>query len=293
MNAVANTKYYTRTQCYFWVVRTWYRHWPFRRGRYLPMRLECHAKPFVPVVATLERHVRLMLDPDCSMERTMLEYGSWELDVWAMMERHLKPGGVFVDVGAHIGYHSLKAAKVVGQSGRVVAVEPNPETLRKLRENIECNRAKNITVAPWACAELESITEFYVSPRANTGKASLSKVNASTSGPSVGSYPVRTRTLDDILTEAGISWVDVLKIDVEGAELLALRGARDTIMRHHPAVFIELVDSQLDAMGSSAAEVVSLFGEMGYAMLAKTGHDAAFGPATGVINEGAGGVGLL
>jgi hypothetical protein len=81
------------------------------------------------------------------------------------------------------------------------------------------------------------------------------------------------RTLDDIIRDTGVSRVDVVKIDVEGAEMLVLKGAVNTLARYHPMVIVELLDAQLRAMGSSEAEVRAFLQAHGYALRGVPGGD--------------------
>ena len=255
----------TRTKAFFAMQRAWAAHWPLEHGILLPAVLEPPFEPFVPVWVQVEPHIKMLLDPNDLLSRRILETGVWEPDSWRAMREHLHPGDTFVDVGAHIGYYSLKAATVVGPGGHVIAVEPNPETVRKLQGNISASGASGvIAVAPVACSDAEATLELFAAPESNTGETSLSRANASQTGAVVTTYRVRARPLDDIIRETGVSRADVLKIDVEGAEYLVLKGAEQTLTRYHPVVIVELVESQLQAMGTSTAAVTALLRSHGY-----------------------------
>jgi tRNA G37 N-methylase Trm5 len=113
-------------------------------------------------------HVTMLLDPYDLVPRVILQTGSWEPDSWRVVAKHLHPGGTFVDVGAHIGYYSLEAAPLVGPGGRVIAVEPNPETVRRLRDNIGASGATNVvSVQPVACSDVEATLDLFAAPRAS------------------------------------------------------------------------------------------------------------------------------
>jgi len=142
-------------------------------------------------------------------------------------------------------------------------VEPNPETLVHLRENIALSRA-NVTVAPFACSDQETTLELYGSAGENTGMSSLAKSNAESEGPLGHKFKVRARPLDDLVREAGLTRLDALKIDVEGAELQVLRGAKETLSRFSPLLVIEVVDSQLRQIGTSEAELRAHLTALGY-----------------------------
>jgi FkbM family methyltransferase len=206
----------------------------------------------------------MLLDPNDVVSRTILSTGRWEPAVVQAIRRHLAPGGTLVDVGAHIGYHSLKAAAAVGPAGHVIAIEPNPGTVRLLRDNIRASSATAIRVEPVACSNAEGTLELFAAAEANIGESSLARHTASGAGKIAGVYRVPARTLDAIVKEAAVSRVDVIKIDVEGAEMLVLQGARETLARYRPALILELIDSELQAMGTSSAAIREYLRAAGY-----------------------------
>ena len=265
-----------KTTFYFTLRREWAAHWPWDRGRLLPVALSPWLGPFVPVWTHVEPHVTMRLDPADLVSEIILERGSWEPESWHAVAQHLAPGATFVDVGAHIGYYSLMAAPIVGPAGRVIAIEPNPQTLPKLRDNLRASGANVVSVEPFACSNAEATLELFAAPGFNTGESSLSRANASQDGPAVAAYRVRARPLDDILAEARVSRVDAIKIDVEGAEMSVLQGARATLDRYHPMILVELIDRQLQAMGASSAAVRSFLQARGYAATHEFGANVEF-----------------
>jgi Methyltransferase FkbM domain len=171
-----------------------------------------------PVRIEVDPGVSLLLDPAENVARTILisRQGNWEPEAWAAISSGLEEGAVFVDVGAHLGYDSLKAARLVGEKGRVIAFEPSPNTLMLLRSNIEASEARNIIVQPVASTDSEQTLTLFDST-------------------------LRGRPIDDVVSELGLTRVDVLKADVEGAELMVLRGAAQTLRRFHPKLILEVV----------------------------------------------------
>jgi len=254
-----------RTKAYFALERGWRVHWPLDRGKLLPRRVRPVFQPLVPVWMEVEPGVNMLLDPEDYISRYILSTGQWEAESWAICKQHLPVGGTFVDVGAHIGIYSLKAARVVGSKGHVIAVEPNPDTVRQLRDNIQASGANVIAVQPVACSDSEGELDLFAAPRPSGGETSLSRVNAQQSGGVVSTvYHVRARPLDAIIQESGVSRVDVMKIDVEGAELLVLRGARQALARYGPTLIVEVEDKKLRPMGASAAELKEFLRSQGY-----------------------------
>jgi FkbM family methyltransferase len=252
-----------RTRGFFAFFRAWHAHWPLAAGQKLPERLLPAFRPFVPIWVEVAPGVTMWLDPHDVVTGYILAYGNWEPWTTRELMRHTPPGGTFV--GAHVGWYSLNAARAVGPKGRVIAVEPDHGTLPKLRENIRASRAGAVVmVAPVACADSESTLTFYSADPRNTGESSLSADNASQDGAIAASYPVRARRLDDILREAGVGRVHAIKIDVEGAEFLVLKGAVETLDRYRPVVAVEIVDRQLKSMGSSESELRAFMHAHGY-----------------------------
>jgi FkbM family methyltransferase len=211
----------------------------------------------------VEPGIKMQLDPYDLVSATILQTGKWEPESVRAVADHLPKNGTFVDVGAHIGYYSLKAAGMVRPNGHVLAIEPNPQTLPKLRGNIQASDASSVSVWPVACAGSESTLQFYAAPRSNTGESSLSKENASQDGPPTATS-VRARPLDAIVKEAKLDRVDVIKIDVEGAEFEVLKGSAQTLADFHPVLIVELVPSQLKSMGTSVDAVTQFLTSRGY-----------------------------
>jgi FkbM family methyltransferase len=249
------------------------------RGAFIPQRLYLKAASIwhrvtgrnwpgldKPTRVEVERGVNLLLDPGDMIGREILTAGVWELEVWQSISDGLSAGAVFLDVGAHIGYYSLKASVRVGEGGKVISFEPNPRTLEQLRANIVASHAANVIVEPIAGTDSEQMLTLYDSTsEGNSGASSLALTNADELRRGVlPSYAVRGRPIDQVVSELSLQRVDVIKVDVEGAEYLVLRGLRETLRRFHPKVVIEVVPFQLAAMNATAEDLVSLMKELGY-----------------------------
>jgi FkbM family methyltransferase len=246
----------------------WRDNWPFSRARFFPLRFAPvldRMGIIAPVRVHVEPGINLLLDPLDIVGRTLLAKGRWEPGTWGMIRSRLRPGHTFIDVGAHIGYYSLKAAQETGHGGRVVAVEPNPDTARQLRDNILHSGASGIAVEEVACADRESTIQLFASHRGNTGRSSLSAANAAMHSDAKPTMcTVRARPLDDIVAELRLPRVDVIKCDVEGAEVLVLKGAKETLARFRPTLVLEVLDYQLRQMNTSEAELAGLLSRAGY-----------------------------
>ena len=200
------------------------------------------------------------LDPRDLVTQSILSSGIWEPESTRVVEA-LQEGGVFIDVGAHVGYYTLDASKRVGKSGKVVAVEPNPPTADRLRRNVSLNNASNVSVQQVACTDTETKLHFFQAGFENTGSSSLSKNNARSNQE----IEVRGARLDAIVKELDLRRIDLVKIDVEGAELQVLRGMTESLAKYRPKVIIELVEGNLKNLGASVKEVREFFRQNGYA----------------------------
>lgn len=145
-----------------------------------------------------------------------------EDDVHRAILEPLRPGDVFVDVGANIGYYSILASRAVGPRGRVIAVEPVPSTFHQLQANIRTNRCENIT--PLDCSVWSTAGVLTLEVTENSyGEAHVVQPDGLT--PVIG--PVPARTLDEICRP--LPHIRLIKLDIEDSELEALTGAPETL----------------------------------------------------------------
>lgn len=153
------------------------------------------------------------------VQRAVFHFGVYEPNLTEWIAGSLAPGDVFVDVGANVGYFSLLAASAVGTTVNVVALEPAPSTFRALQDNLARNGATNVRAVNAAAYDKEDTLPIFTVPsEENAGGATLVRAI----GPREAD--VVARPLADILTAAEIARARIIKIDVEGAEVAAVRG---------------------------------------------------------------------
>ena len=175
----------------------------------------------------------------------------------AVLRRHLRPGMTFVDVGVNKGDYSLLAARLLGDRGRVLAVEPEPENCAWFRHSVALNGYRSIDLLEAALSDSDGEATLHLGR--HSGWHTLV---AGVRGRDRGTITVPTRTLDGVLAERGIETVDVMKIDVEGAELQVLRGARGALSGDRP--LLVLVDIHPPIV--DAREVCALLSEHGLSL---------------------------
>lgn len=200
------------------------------------------------------------VDPeDTFISRPIIDTGTYEPHVTAPLAAALTEGATFMDVGANIGWHTMHAARAVGPAGRVIAFEPDPRNIDLLLRSAWANRFDNVIGLAVALSDA-------------VGSAVMQRLGGSDAAMfgadelvGIGDQRVTCVPLDSFG-----SWVDrldVLKIDVEGADLLALRGAERLVTTHRPVIFFELCPDGLARFpGSSAAALGEWLDGHGYAI---------------------------
>jgi FkbM family methyltransferase len=175
----------------------------------------------------------------------------------SLVERHLSPGDVFIDCGANVGMFTVAGASKVEREGLVVSFEPVPETRAALERNITVNVFNNVIVLPHALSDVRTQRTFFVAAN-GAGLSSFA--------PAVLGIPITVQTLrpDDVLPLLGSRKVSVLKMDIEGAEVAALRGAKRLLSEHQPVLLVEVEDRHLRRQHSSAEELYELLESLGY-----------------------------
>jgi FkbM family methyltransferase len=208
--------------------------------------------------------------------------GTSELPVQNALAEVLSSGQVFYDVGANVGFFSLIAAKLVGDSGKVFAFEPLSENAEAMRRNARLNGMSNVTVVEAAVGSASGSGELHVTDW--DGGSTLIK-SALPHGNSECSRAVKVITLDDFVRENHVPLPSVIKIDVEGLEAEVLHGALETILVSRPTLIYEVDDadevglqkrwSELDeyvrGLGFNVEHLQSSYPEMAW----KVGHSLA------------------
>lgn len=169
----------------------------------------------------------------------------------AALDRFLGVGDVMIDVGANIGLFSLRGAHLVGPSGLVLAVEPGAVSLARLGVNMALNRLSQLRLVPAALSDRQGEMALYHIPLGDDPQAfSLLAGEAM-----VASEMVRVTTLDLLSAAEGLTRLDCIKIDVEGAEPLVLAGGLETLRRFHPIIIFE-VNAPMTQSSHAAADTL-------------------------------------
>ncbi len=189
--------------------------------------------------------------------------GCYEAQESAFVRSRLKPGMNFVDVGANWGLFSLMAASLVGPTGKVVALEPDPRVFLKLKSNIERNQLEQVQAFQVAAAdrEAELLLAGHDGVTQNSGMSRL----VESGGASAITFTVGSRRLDSLLDEAGLDTIDLLKMDVEGAEHMVLTGMEDGLKRfRYRCILLELHPLHPGETRPTLREITGLLLAKGY-----------------------------
>jgi FkbM family methyltransferase len=160
--------------------------------------------------------------------------GTAEPHLQKIIKEYVSLGDTVYDVGANIGYVSLALAKRVGPAGKVVAFEPLPQNVEKLRKSIDVNGLKNIQLFDLAAAEKDGEAIIRLAENPSTASLVWHKNDTSAS-----QFVVRKAAIDDLVSARALSYPKFVKIDVEGAEASVLQGMRRTLSKSMPVVFVE------------------------------------------------------
>lgn len=248
-------------------IRTCLHRWPFKRGKGVLLRL------FGPRLR--KRDFLIEIEPGVLIPG--------ELDDWMVLsfftdaQRNLplqlshsliRPGDTLIDVGANTGLWALGAAVRVGPAGAVHAFEPVPDNFVRLTRNLTLNGFANVVCRQLALADKCGHTVFYAATADNSGIGSLEK-----RGEADRPIEIEMTTVDDYCAGQAISRVDLMKVDVEGAELLVFRGAERLLSSTEAPIIMFETDEALTArFGSSSTLIKKLLQQYGYDFYRYTGE---------------------
>jgi FkbM family methyltransferase len=218
--------------------------------------------PFVTWVK-LKNDSFLKVDLSNTVGRSIWLRKEYGLNIERLIKSKLNEGSTFIDVGANCGYFSIVAASLVGNRGRVISFEPNPSVASLINDSKNRNRLNNVQVETVALSD-------------KSGK-SLMQIQKSSGISYLGDFSRRKPedkilkeievpllTLDEFMRRENLNYLDLLKIDCEGAEMDILNGSVYTLSSFKPDLIIEIVPHQLKRFGAEAKDIFSLLSSLGY-----------------------------
>jgi FkbM family methyltransferase len=208
--------------------------------------------------------LRFVADLDEYVAKNIFFHGIFEPSVTSAFQSLIQPGAVVFDVGANLGYFTLLAANRVGSSGRVVAFEPDPQSMEKLRRNLALNDFTNITVESLAVSSESGLVALRTSKPGEVNQGGATTLFDSTK-QSTGSISATSTSLDAYCVDNRLDVVDVVKMDIEGGEYAAVEGMQEGMRNgRYRSIVLELHPEHLRASGRRPEWILETLHSHGY-----------------------------
>ena len=219
--------------------------------------------PQLPAVQINWHHgSRLQLNMGSELSHGVFVLGAFDPNEFAFLDSFLQPGMVFVDGGAHEGVYSLFAALRTSPGGRVVAFEPSARERASWQANMDLNSCQ-ASLIPAALGQTDGEATLVLAQSGRSGHNTLGEF-VWDGVHEAARVKVPVRCLDSIAADLGLTRLDLLKLDIEGAETHALRGAARVLREFRPVILLEVSPRSLLAQGSSREELLDLLDLSGY-----------------------------
>lgn len=221
--------------------------------------------PGTPIITSLGEDLKVRIYPGDIIGKFIYIDGVFEPVCWGFVKRFLRPGMVVFDLGANLGQYTLLAARCVGKSGRVHSFEPSRRMFAELEFNVQLNGLSDICLlTPLAVSDACGAANLSRYEPGAEVYGSLGR-HTRTEAAVIGYECVKTVTLDDYVERMRVERVDFLKMDIEGAELPALRGAEKLLSASDaPTILLEMADVNTEGFGYQASEIWDFLEERGY-----------------------------
>lgn len=205
---------------------------------------------------------RFAVDTTDLIQRYIYLFGVWEPHMTAWLRRRLRPGDGFVDVGANIGYFSVLASQLVGEAGRVTAIEASPLFHERLLRQARLNRCGNIRAVNTAVSDSHKTLEFVLASSRNMGANSIVPYD----GTAESTFEIEAVPLPEVLEPAEIANARVIKIDVEGAEGGVVRGMVPMLdmIRPDAEITVEVTPDRMAQLGDCVDELLETMRSHGF-----------------------------
>jgi len=248
-------------------LRTYFRYGPRRFGKKVLWKYIAAHLWWLESRATAQTEFgsTLRLDAHDLVGRYIYYFGVWEPNLTSWITERLLPGDGFIDVGANIGYYSLLASRLVGDCGKVVAVEALPQIFGTLTDNLKANCADNVRPVNMAVWDKEERLRIFTEPQSPSGTTTLMEQWADR-WELAASCEVPAAPLPSILKKEEIKSARLIKIDVEGAEWHVIAGMAPLMSacRDDLEVIVEIAPKMLEAEGKTCQDLLDIFKSWGF-----------------------------
>lgn len=220
-------------------------------------RLKLGSKNRFIVIENFDHNLKLKINPSWDMSFSIYWSGFHEFHEFLFLNNHLNGDMVFVDIGANLGEYSVFAARRVA---KVLAFEPLPKMQVLLKESILLNNFTNVQIFPYGLSDKEQMLTIHEIDNSHEGLSTFFPGERITRHV----HEVPLKSFDAEFSSFGVSKIDFIKVDIEGGELYALKGARKAIEKYSPDVMIEINGPTYHAAGYSIKDVYEFFQTLGY-----------------------------
>ena len=209
------------------------------------------------------------------MQSHLVRFGkSFETGLLDLFSERVFPGATVIDVGANVGMYSMVASRLVGPQGTVLAYEPDPLTFRILRQNLEKNGCTNVQAFPLALSDRAGRVRLSVPDAVQASYVYGDSYRSMTPVEDGASDSIECVPLDVHLAGLGIQRADVMKVDVEGAELACLKGASALLSGDgRPFMLVECDEALCRRFGNNVFSTLSYLEQKGYVPEQIAAHD--------------------
>lgn len=244
------------------------RTWGILHPRVIAWRYVKRRQPGEAIITELGKNLKVRIYPHDVIGKDIYVNGVFERAETSFVMKHLQPGMVFFDVGANLGQYTLIGAQRVGITGQVHSFEPSNRMFGELQYNVGLNVFSDIcTLNKMAVSDNEGTARLSVYEPGAEVYGSLGNQDWPHNKSVIGHEDVKTIALDTYVKARDIKHVDLIKIDIEGAELLAIRGACKLLNQPDaPTIVLEMADVNTDGFGYKATEIWDYLEDFGYRM---------------------------
>jgi FkbM family methyltransferase len=201
---------------------------------------------------------------------SFLKNGVFEPKTFELLDQHIKPGQTVLDIGANIGIYSLYFSRQVGPNGKIIAFEPDKHTFSILKKNLEKNNCANVIPSNCALSNFDGVAHIGLPPDLENENLKykdafniVEQVKASDNNADPNSL-TEVRILDNYIQELGVTKVDLIKIDIEGAELLCFEGAVNILKTQRPVIIFEGDEERVKNFDYNLTKLLIFINNLGY-----------------------------
>lgn len=211
-----------------------------------------------------EENTQLFLYTSTDLYSCVFGNGKYEEHEINFLKSVLKEGDIFIDIGANVGLYTVVASKRVGQTGSVFAFEPSTREYELLQKNITLNKLNNVKLLKIALSNYNGIASLRVAGGKNTGMNTLAPTFFSDRVKLQNTEKVPIYKLDDYLDKLSINTITGIKMDIEGYEIFALEGMKNTLQRFMPFLMMEVNERALQTTGNNSKKLLGLVKNLDY-----------------------------